>query len=231
VVGFDPVVRVLLGVVKRGRDQLIDGREEGPGPIGDDLDRLAMGAKRRREESSRGASVAPGGDVDVDDLAVLINRAVDVPPPARDLHIGLVHIPTVADRVAARPRRIREERREALHPAVDGDVIDLDSALAEEFFDISIREPVPQIPAESEDDDLGGNRQPLNAELGTTGNGLERRGLIPAPSPPAATLRQCNSPRWSGAQRDRRRSRRAVPLCATLAERRHTKRRGTPNSR
>jgi Transposase DDE domain group 1 len=39
----------------------------------------------------------------------------------------------------------------------------------------------------------GGNRNPTNAERGTWGNGRERRGLIPPPSPSPATLRQCNS--------------------------------------
>ncbi len=40
----------------------------------------------------------------------------------------------------------------------------------------------------------GGNRNPLNAELGTTGTGRERRGLISPRSSPTAALRQCNSP-------------------------------------
>ena len=39
----------------------------------------------------------------------------------------------------------------------------------------------------------GGNRKPLNAELGTAGIGRERRGIIPSPSPPTAVVRQCNS--------------------------------------
>jgi hypothetical protein len=34
--------------------------------------------------------IAMPGDVDVDDLAVLINGPIDVAPPAGDLHIGLV---------------------------------------------------------------------------------------------------------------------------------------------
>ena len=40
----------------------------------------------------------------------------------------------------------------------------------------------------------GGNRKPLNAELGTSSTRRDRRGIIPSPSPPTATLRQCNSP-------------------------------------
>jgi len=58
-VGLDPIVRVLLGVLKRARDQLIDDGEERPGPVGHDLGRLAVSAERRREEPSRSLGVAP----------------------------------------------------------------------------------------------------------------------------------------------------------------------------
>ena len=128
VVGLDPIVRVLLGVVERGRHELIDDGEERPGPIGHDLGRLAMGAERRREEPSRSSGVASCGDVDVDDLAVLVDRPVHVAPPSGDLHIGLIHEPAVTDRVAARSGRVNEQWCEALHPPVHGDVIDLDPA-------------------------------------------------------------------------------------------------------
>jgi hypothetical protein len=41
-----------------------------------------------------------------------------------------------------------------MHPPVDGHVVDLDSTLGHEFFDVAVREPVPQIPPQGEDDDL-----------------------------------------------------------------------------
>jgi uncharacterized protein YbjT (DUF2867 family) len=43
----------------------------------------------------------------------------------------------------------------------------------------------------------GGNRKPLNAELGTAGTGQERRGIIPPRSPPGTTMRQCNNGRFA----------------------------------
>jgi hypothetical protein len=52
VVGFDPIVRVLVGVVERRRDELIDHRPERPGPVRHDFGRIAMRAKRRRKEPS-----------------------------------------------------------------------------------------------------------------------------------------------------------------------------------
>jgi hypothetical protein len=85
VVGFDPIVRVLLSVVKRGRDQLLDHRAQGRGPVGHDLDRLTMSTQRGLEEPTRRRGVASGRDVHVDDLAMLIDGPVDVTPPSRDL--------------------------------------------------------------------------------------------------------------------------------------------------
>jgi hypothetical protein len=75
-------------------------------------------------------------DVHVDDVTVLVDGPVDVTPPARHLHVRFVDIPAVTDRVAARPSRIREQRREALNPPEHGDVIDLDPTLSQEFFDV-----------------------------------------------------------------------------------------------
>ena len=56
--------------------------------------------------------------------------------------------------------RVCEQRREPLDPPVDGDVVDLDPTLTEEVLDIAIRESVPQIPADREDDDLGREPEP-----------------------------------------------------------------------
>src|ERR1700730_4246565 len=106
--------------MERGRYEPIDHGAYRRGPGGHDLDRNAMSAKRRREEPSRSPNIAAGRDVDVDDLAVLIDRTVDVPPPARDLHIGLIDEPAVADRMAPRSGRVGQERREALHPPEHG---------------------------------------------------------------------------------------------------------------
>jgi hypothetical protein len=60
VVGFDPIVRVLRSVVKRGGEQLIDRHPQRPGPIGYDLAGLAVVAERRGEEPSRRVGVASG---------------------------------------------------------------------------------------------------------------------------------------------------------------------------
>jgi hypothetical protein len=152
VVAFDTVVRVLGGVVKRGQDETFDRRPSRGCPVGHDFDGFAMRVECRGEEPSCCSEIASGRDEHVDDMTVLINRSVDVTPFAGDLHVRLVDVPTVTDRVAARARGIREEWREALDPPVDADVVDLDATLTEQ--DVAVGQPVPQIPAHGEDDDL-----------------------------------------------------------------------------
>ena len=85
VVAFDAVVRVLLSVVKRGRDEAFDRSLQCRGPIGHDLDRFTMRAECRAEEPSCCSEVASRGDEYVDDLTVLINGPVDVTRFAGDL--------------------------------------------------------------------------------------------------------------------------------------------------
>jgi len=65
-------------------------------------------------------------DVHVDVLPVLVNGAVHVPPGSGDLHVGLVDEPPATHGVAARPGRVDDQRREPLHPPVQGDVVDFD---------------------------------------------------------------------------------------------------------
>jgi hypothetical protein len=70
-------------------------------------------------------------DEQVDDLTELVDRAVHIVSLPGHLDGGLVDPPAIADGVAARPGGRSEQRRELLHPAVDGDVVDLDPALGE----------------------------------------------------------------------------------------------------
>jgi hypothetical protein len=69
---------------------------------GHDLDRLAVRAERPREEPSRRPDVAPWGEVDVNDLPALVDRAVDGAPPAANLRMGLIDRPAITNCVSAR---------------------------------------------------------------------------------------------------------------------------------
>jgi hypothetical protein len=68
----------------------------------------------------------------------LIDRSIHVPPPAGDLHIGLVHLPTVTNGVAAGPGGVGQQRCEPLHPPVDRDVVDLDPTLGQELLEVAV---------------------------------------------------------------------------------------------
>ena len=57
--------------------------------------------------------------------------------------------PAVPGGVAARASGLDELWGETLHPAVHGDVIHRDTALGEQFFNVPLGQPVPQVPAES----------------------------------------------------------------------------------
>ena len=94
-------------------------------------------------------------------MAVLVNGSVVVAPLAGDLYVGLV----------------REEWRESLYSAVDGDVVDLDPTLAEQLFDSRYESQYRRYQPTAKAMVSGGNRKPLNAELGTTAAGRERRRL------------------------------------------------------
>jgi hypothetical protein len=102
VVALDPVVGVLVGAVPCRRQQLlhhgrIDRRLVGGDLDGRDLDR----ADGLVEEPTGGRGVSARGDEHVDHLPELVDRAVDVPPVASHLHIGLIHLPAAANGVAA----------------------------------------------------------------------------------------------------------------------------------
>jgi hypothetical protein len=112
--------------------------------VGDDLHgRDLGGADGPLEEAAGCLGVALWGDEHVDDLAELVDCAVDVAPPPGDLHVGLVHQPAIPDQVPAGPGGVGQQRREPLDPAVDAGVVDVDPALGEEFLDVAVGEAEP----------------------------------------------------------------------------------------
>jgi hypothetical protein len=64
--------------------------------------------------------------------------------------------------VSAWPGGVDEQQREPLHPAVDGHVIDGDATLGQQFFDVTVGEPIAQVPPHSHRDHL--RREPKPSE-------------------------------------------------------------------
>jgi hypothetical protein len=106
--------------VQRRGDQLagdprVDGRA-----VGRDLGRDCAPAQRPGEEAPGGRQVTPHGQQDVNDLAMLIDRPVEIGPLAGDLQVGLIDERPVARSVPARPGSLREIRRRCQASSVPG---------------------------------------------------------------------------------------------------------------
>ncbi len=157
-VGFDPVVRIPLGVMPGDRDKLVKDARVGRCPIRRHLNGHRPERERPAEERSCCGQIAPDGQPHVDDLPVLVDRPVQVRPQAVDLDVGLVNEPAVTRHVTARPCRFDELRCEPLDPPVDGDVIDVHSPLGEQLLNVPVGQSVSQVPPPR------GNRKPANAE-------------------------------------------------------------------
>src|SRR4029453_8853978 len=101
------------------------------------------------------ATVSRRGDEHVNDLPELVDPSVHVPPLRGDFYGGLGPEPAIAYSVAAGAGGLGQQRREPLYPAVDGDVISLDTTLGEEFLDVAVGQAEAKVPANSHDDHLG----------------------------------------------------------------------------
>jgi hypothetical protein len=115
----------------RGCDELVDPPRVDRCPVGSDLDRGRATLQRPDEECPRSRAVAVFADQHINDLAVLVDRPVQVGPPAGGLCVGLIDKPSVARRMPRGASGLDELTGEGLHPPIDRHVIDLDPALAQ----------------------------------------------------------------------------------------------------
>src|SRR6266542_6952240 len=111
-IGLDAVVGVPIRAMPRCRQQLLPPDRVGRCPVGDDLDWLGTGrGDGPPKEAASGHPIASWGDELADDLACLVDRAVDVAPSAGDLHVGLVDLPAVPDSTPAGTSHLAEQWR------------------------------------------------------------------------------------------------------------------------
>src|SRR4029453_15348822 len=176
-IGLDVVVRVPLGTMPGRREQLVQHRPVRCRLVGHNFHRDdRRGADGLLEEALGGVRVATRGDEHVDDLPELVDRAVHVAPPASHLHVGLVDLPAVPDGMPAGPGGIGQQRREPLDPPVDGDVVNVEATLGEEFLDVAVRQRKAQVPTHCQHDHLGWEAEPSERgacdgwRVGTTGS-------------------------------------------------------------
>ena len=119
-------------------------------------------SRQRLAEQALGRSgIAQPREHEVDRGAGGIDGSVEVAPTTLDTNVGLIDAPGFIGwlEMTAQPRL--EFRTIALDPAPDCRVVCLPAALAEQFFDITERERVPQLPAHGAKNQLGLGLSPL----------------------------------------------------------------------
>jgi len=101
----------------------------------------------------------------VDDLAVLVDRPVQVDPSSRDLDIRLIREPSIPGSVSAGSCRVDQQQGEPLHPSINRDVINGDTTFGQQLLDVAIGQPVPQIPPNRNHDHVRRKPEPPEAGL------------------------------------------------------------------
>ncbi len=158
---LDRIVGMPFNVMPRRWDQLLeDGRVDRGGVCHDLAGRHLQHLQRSLEEPAGRSRVAARGDEHVDDLPVLVDGAVHVPPDTIDLHRRLIHEPPVTRGVTSKPGGVCEQGRKPLHPTEQRDVVDLNAAFEEELFDVAIGQAIPQVPLHRNHDHVGREPEP-----------------------------------------------------------------------
>ncbi len=109
--------------------------------------RLAPAAKRLLKERFGGCSIAVLAQQHVDDLAVLVDGAVQVPLVVAAKEEHLVDVPVATERPTVFASFSRQLRPKCLNPAQHGPVGHVDASLGEQLHDARSGEWVAQIPA------------------------------------------------------------------------------------
>jgi hypothetical protein len=93
-ISLNRIVLIPLGDVAGGGQQPVEHPRIGRRPIGGYLGRTRPVLEGAGEEPTGGRQVPFFGDENVDDLAVLADRPIEIDPPAGDLDVGLIDEPT-----------------------------------------------------------------------------------------------------------------------------------------
>jgi hypothetical protein len=123
-------------------------------PIGHGGARMAgvLSTERLTEEALGRPLVPLGAEQEVDGLAGAVDRPVQVAPLTVDPDEGLVDVPRAAARPQVTTHALLELRREALDPAVERDVVDLDATVGEHGLEVAVADREPEVPAHGPQD-------------------------------------------------------------------------------
>ncbi len=110
-----------------------------PRPVGNDaLWCTVCPADRTFEESLRRSGVTPLAEVDVQDLAMLVDRPIAVGPSAIEAAIRFIYVPLPAYWHSARAGSLCKKRQEPLNPAVNRAPINHNATLGKPFSNIRV---------------------------------------------------------------------------------------------
>lgn len=142
-VPFQTIVEILRGSVLRSRHSGLQCLRIALGLIRRHLRGLHITCGNRSlEECLRCCGIPPITEVHVDDLPVLVERAIVVALALTDLQARLIDPPACANRGAMGTGRSDEPRGEGLHPVVDRAGVDLDAPLRKPLHHIGIAQTV-----------------------------------------------------------------------------------------
>ena len=162
-ISFDGIVRILLHDVARGRQQFIKDPRVGRRPISAHLDWVWAVGEGTGKGSASGRQIPLLGYQDIDDLAILIDRPIQINPAPGDFDIDLIDEPPITRRMPTGPRRINQQRSEPQHSPVDRDMIDRDTPFGQQLFDVAVRQPTARTPAHSHRDHIRREPEPSKA--------------------------------------------------------------------
>jgi hypothetical protein len=101
VISFDRVVGILLGDVTRGGQQFIEHSRIPRSPVGGHFGRAWAVVERMGEEPAGDREIPFLCDEDVNDLAKLVDRPVQIDPPPGDFDVRFVDEPPITGGVPA----------------------------------------------------------------------------------------------------------------------------------
>ena len=128
-ISFDGIVRISLHDMTRGGQQLIEHPRIGRRAIGAHLRGAGAMIEGTGKESASSCQIPLLGDQYVDDLAILVDRSVQVDPAPGDLHVRFVGEPPITGNMSAGSGRVDQQRSEPLHLPIHAHVVDSDAAL------------------------------------------------------------------------------------------------------
>ena len=138
---FDKVITVLLSDMASSGHQLIEHLRIGRCFVRRHRARVGAVIQSRGKEPASARQVPLLRHQYVDDLAILVDRSIQVDSAPGSFHIRFVGKPPITGHMPAGSSRVDQQRSKPLHPPKHCHVIDLDATLGQQFFHVSVDIP------------------------------------------------------------------------------------------